>query len=494
MAIPKVIGTETEYGIAAVASPEFNPVISSSLLISTFAGALRRIRWDYEQESPLRDARGFEPLQVREPMEEDLGLANVILPNGARYYVDHAHPEYSTPECATPRELVIHDKAGERILERSLQELERAMPGGQRLAVYKNNTDGKGNSYGTHENYLVDRAVPFANIVRDLTPFFVSRQIFCGAGKLGAEAPWDEGDRFRYQLSQRADFFEAEVGLETTLKRPIINTRDEPHADPEKYRRLHVILGDANLCEVATYLKVGTTALVLKMIEDDYLPDLSLANPVASLHEVSRDLSCRAEVRLADGRRLTAVQLQWEYLERAKKYVEHEDPTGEHPDVVERWETVLSGLEDDPMQLHRELDWVAKLRLLEGYRSRDGLTWNDPKLRLVDLQYHDVRRDRGLYHRLAAGQKVERVVTEEEVQRAVLAPPEDTRAYFRGTCISRFPDAITAASWDSLIFDTGRDALQRVPMREPLRGTRAHVEELFDRASDPASLIGLLGS
>jgi len=494
MAIPKVVGTETEYGIAAVGAPEFNPVISSSLLISTFAGALRRIRWDYEQESPLRDARGFEPLQVREPTEEDLGLANVILPNGARYYVDHAHPEYSTPECATPRELVIHDKAGERVLERSLQELERAMPGGQRLAVYKNNTDGKGNSYGTHENYLVDRAVPFTNIVRDLTPFFVSRQIFCGAGKLGAEAPWDDRDRFRYQLSQRADFFEAEVGLETTLKRPIINTRDEPHADPEKYRRLHVIVGDANLCEVATFLKVGTTALVLEMIEDDYLPDLSLLNPVASLHEVSRDLTCRAEVRLADGRRLTPIQLQWEYLERAKKYVEQEDPSGDNPEIVERWEAVLVALEDDPMQLHRELDWVAKLRLLEGYRSRDGLAWDDPKLRLVDLQYHDVRRDRGLYHRLTAAGKVERLVTEDEVQRAVLDPPEDTRAYFRGTCIGRFRDSITAASWDSLIFDIGRDALQRVPMREPLRGTRAHVEELFARATDPATLIELLGS
>jgi proteasome accessory factor PafA2 len=494
VAIPKVIGTETEYGIAAVGSPEFNPVISSSLLISTYAGSLRRIRWDYEQESPLRDARGYEPVQVREASEEDLGLANVILPNGARYYVDHAHPEYSTPECASARELVIHDKAGERILERSLDELARAMPNGQRIAVYKNNTDGKGNSYGTHENYLVDRAVPFGNIVRDLTPFFVSRQIFTGAGKLGAEASWDEKGRHRYQLTQRADFFEAEVGLETTLKRPIINTRDEPHADPDKYRRLHVIVGDANLCEVAIFLKVGTTALVLKMIEDDFLPDLTLANPVASLHEVSRDPTCRASVRLAEGRTLTAVQLQWEYLELAKKYVEQEDTSAENQEVVERWEAALAGLEDDPMQLHRQLDWVAKYRLLEGYRQRDGLDWGDPKLRLIDLQYHDVRRDRGLYHRLAATGKVERLVTEEEIERAVMEPPEDTRAFFRGRCISKYADAIAAASWDSMIFDVGREALQRVPMREPLRGTRAHVEELLERAPDPGTLVDLLRS
>jgi proteasome accessory factor A len=494
MAIPKVVGTETEYGIAAVGAGEFNPVLTSSQLISSYAGALRRIRWDYEQESPLRDARGFEPVQMREPPEEDLGLANVILPNGARYYVDHAHPEYSTPECASPRELVVHDKAGERILERSLRELHTAIPDGRRIAVYKNNSDGKGNSYGTHENYLVDRATPFAAIVRDLTPFFVSRQVFTGAGKLGAEAPWDDRGSHRYQLTQRADFFEAEVGLETTLKRPIINTRDEPHADPERYRRLHVIVGDANMCEIATFLKVGTTAIVLKMIEDEYLPDLTLVNPVAALHEISRDLTCTAQVGLTDGRRLSAVQLQWEYLERAKKYVEQEDPSAENEEVVARWETVLAAIEEDPLTLHRELDWVAKHRLLEGYRERDGLDWSDPKLRLVDLQYHDVRRDKGLYHRLEASGQVERLTTDAEIERAVMEPPEDTRAYFRGRCISKYPDAIAAASWDSIIFDTGGEALQRIPMREPLRGTRAHVEDVLERAKDPATLVELLRS
>jgi proteasome accessory factor PafA2 len=494
MAIPKVIGTETEYGIAAVGMPDFNPVLSSSMLISTFAGALRRIRWDYEQESPLRDARGFEPVQVREPVEEDLGLANVILPNGARYYVDHAHPEYSTPECATPRELVVHDKAGERILERSLRELEAILPPGQRIAIYKNNSDGKGNSYGTHENYLVDRTTPFGDIVRDLTPFFVSRQIFTGAGKLGTEGQWTDERRVSYQLTQRADFFETEVGLETTLKRPIINTRDEPHADPDKYRRLHVIIGDANMCEVATYLKVGTTALVLKMIEDEFLPDLSLVNPVSALHQVSRDLTCRTLIQLHDDRRLTPVQLQWEYLEHAKKYVEQEDDTPENAEVLVRWEEILAGLEDDPLSLHRQLDWVAKHRVMEGYRERDGLEWADPKLRLIDLQYHDVRRAKGLYQRLVDGGNVERLVSDAEIDRAVMEPPIDTRAYFRGRCIAKYPDAIAAASWDSLIFDTGRDALQRVPTREPLRGTKEHVGALLERASDPATLIDLLQS
>src|SRR2546425_3023658 len=250
------MGIETEFGISGPGTPDFNPVLSSSLLINSYAGTLRRIRWDYEQESPLRDARGFEPVQERQPVEEDLGLANVILPNGARYYVDHAHPEYSTPECASARDLVVHDRAGERIMERSLEALHQMLGPGQRVAIYKNNTDGKGNSYGTHENYLVDRRTPFSRIVRDLTPFLVTRQVFTGAGKVGTEGLRADRGRAQYQISQRTDFFEAEVGLETTLKRPIINTRDEPHADPEKYRRLHGIIGDANLCEVATLLKV----------------------------------------------------------------------------------------------------------------------------------------------------------------------------------------------------------------------------------------------
>jgi proteasome accessory factor PafA2 len=492
MAIPKVMGTETEYGIAAAGQPDFNPVLSSSMLISAYAGSLRKIRWDYEDESPMRDARGFEPQPGREISDEDLGLANVILPNGARYYVDHAHPEYSTPECLTPRELVIHDKAGERILARSLEVLATDMPQALVLSIYKNNSDGKGNSYGTHENYLVDRATPFADIVRDLTPFFVSRQIFTGAGKVGFEGNWDDRSASGYQLTARADFFETEVGLETTLKRPIINTRDEPHADPEKYRRLHVIVGDANRCEVAQFLKVGTTAIVLKMIEDGFVPDLSLVSPVAALHEVSRDLELSLPLELVDGRRLTAMQLQLEYFELARKYVDREDDTPENREVLERWEAVLTALGDDPMSLSAQLDWVAKLRVLEGYRERDGLAWNDPKLRAIDLQYHDVRPDRGLYDRLAASGKVERLTTDDQVERAVMEPPEGTRAFFRGRCISRYPEAIAAASWDSVIMDAGRESLQRVPMREPLKGTRAHVEELLDASPTAGELIDRL--
>ena len=492
MAIPKVMGIETEYGISGAGPGDFNPVLSSSLLINSYAGSLRRIRWDYEQESPLRDARGFEPVQERQAVEEDVGLANVILPNGARYYVDHAHPEYSTPECLSPRELVAHDKAGERILERSLQTLRDLMPGAPQLSIYKNNTDGKGNSYGCHENYLVSRATPFSRIVRDLTPFLVTRQIFTGAGKLGAEGPDPERRRIHYQVSQRSDFFEAEVGLETTLKRPIINTRDEPHADPDLYRRLHVIVGDANMSEVSTFLKVGTTGLILKMIEEDLLPDLSLDRPVSALHAVSWDLSCRQTVKLHDGRRVRPLELQWEYLDHAKKFVKESDATADNGEVLSRWEAVLTGLEEDPMSLHGELDWVAKYRLLTAYRERDHLDWRDPRLAMIDLQYHDVRRPRGLYHRLAETGKIARIVPDVEVAEAVAEPPQDTRAYFRGRCIQRYRGSIAAASWDSIIFDTGGDTLQRVPMREPLKGTSDHVQALLDAAEDAATLISAL--
>src|SRR5215211_6373561 len=491
------MGTEVEYGISVQGQPHANPMVACSQVVNAYASATikaRRARWDFEEESPLRDARGFDlSRQLADPSQltdEDLGLANVILTNGARLYVDHAHPEYSTPEVTTPLDVVLWDKAGEQIMLDAAR-MAGQTPGATPINLYKNNTDNKGASYGAHENYLMPRSTPFSDIVRHLTPFFVSRQVVCGSGRVGIG---QDGRDHGFQLSQRADYFEVEVGLETTLKRPIINTRDEPHADPEKYRRLHVIVGDANLCEVATLLKLGTTSLVLKLIEVGDVPDLTLATPVPSLHDVSRDLTCTALVRLADGRRLTAIQMQWEYLERARKYVEQEDTTEDNLEVLERWEAVLTGLEDDPMQLSRELDWVAKYRLLDGYRERDGLDWSDAKLRLIDLQYHDVRRDKGLYHRLVSTGQVERLVSDEDVERAIMEPPDDTRAYFRGRCISRYPDAIAAASWDSIIFDTGAEALQRVPMREPLRGTREHVDRLFAEAADAAALVEMLRS
>jgi proteasome accessory factor A len=493
MSVRRVMGTEVEYGISVQGQPTANPMVASSQVVNAYASATlkaRRARWDFEEESPLRDARGFDmSRQVADPSQltdEDLGLANVILTNGARLYVDHAHPEFSTPEVTNPLDIVRWDKAGEQVML-DAQKRAAALPGGQPILLYKNNTDGKGASYGAHENFLMRRSTPFADIVKHLTPFFVSRQVVCGAGRVGIG---QDGRDHGYQISQRADFFEVEVGLETTLKRPIINTRDEPHADPEKYRRLHVIIGDANLAEISTYLKVGTTALVLAMIEDRFIDrDLGVDGPVSALRAVSHDPSLQQTVTLHDGRRLTAVQLQLEYLDLARKYVEDRygsDADDQTLDVLARWESVLDRLERDPMSLATELDWVAKLKLLEQYRQRDGLEWDDPKLQMIDIQYSDIRPEKGLYQRLVQGGRIQRLLTDETVERAMHEPPTDTRAYFRGRCLERYPAAVAAASWDSVILDlSGRESLQRVPTIDPLRGSQAHVGELFDRCETP---------
>ena len=391
-----------------------------------------------------------------------------------------------------PLDVVRWDKAGEQV---ALDACGFASVTGEPdIVLYKNNTDNKGASYGAHENYLMRRSTPFGDIVRHLTPFFVSRQVVCGAGRVGIG---QDGRTDGFQISQRADYFEVEVGLETTLKRPIINTRDEPHADPEKYRRLHVIIGDANLAEVSTFLKVGTTSLVLAMIEAGFLRDeLAPARPVAALKEISHDPTLTAQVELQDGRHLTGVQLQWEYFGLAKKFVEDrfgEDADAQTRQVLERWESVLDRLERDPMLCARELDWVAKRQLLESYRERDGLDWSSAKLHLVDLQYADLRPDKGLYQRLVRLGRMERLLTDEQVTAAMHDPPTDTRAYFRGRCLDKYSDAIAAASWDSVIFDLpGRESLQRVPTVDPMRGSKAHVGELIDACDTAVDLVAAL--
>jgi proteasome accessory factor A len=496
MAIRKVCGIETEYGIILRGGGESNPVTASSVLINAYvARAQRKVGWDFEDESPGRDARGFAREGSMAP-EVETHLVNAVLTNGARYYVDHAHPEYSTPECADALECVLYDKAGERILARSMEAAAAVLPPGQDVVILKNNSDRKGNSYGTHENYLMDRAVPFSRIVHHVMPHFVTRQIYTGAGKVGTEVSSVNKGDVPFQLTQRADFFEEEVGLETTLKRPIVNTRDEPHADAQKYRRLHVIVGDANLCEVATYLKVGVTAIVLAMIEDDFFGDLdlALATPVQAMRRVSYDLTLSEPLELADGRRLTALQMQWELLDLARKYAEDrglDAVDGEiGRDVLARWETTLTALEVDPMQLSEQLDWVAKYTLIDAYRERRGLHWDDHKLAAMDLQYHDIRPERSLFARL----DTERIVADGAIDEAVTEPPRSTRAYFRGRCLQRWASSIAAANWDSMVFDLGTDPLRRVPMMEPLRGSAAHVDTLLEGCSSPAELLERLGS
>ncbi len=492
----RIMGTEVEYGIAAPGDAAANPVLTSTQVVLAYAAAAelpraKRARWDYEVESPLRDVRGFDlggqGLSQQDPELDDLGAANVILTNGARLYVDHAHPEFSAPEVTNPRDAVIWDKAGERVMEEAATRA-RTVPEQPPFQLYKNNVDGKGASYGTHENYLMARSTPFTAVVAGLTPFFASRQVVVGSGRVGIGSGGEEAG---FQLSQRADYIEVEVGLETTLKRGIINTRDEPHADADKYRRLHVIIGDANLAEYSTYLKVGTTALVLDLIEaGERFDDLRLAEPVRAVHTISHDPSLRATVETTDGRCFTGLDLQRAYHERVATFLQREgEPDEVAGDVLRTWGEVLDALARDPAECADRLDWPAKLQLLEGYRSRDGLGWAAPRLHLVDLQYSDVRLSKGLYNRLVARGSMKRLVTEEEVLAAVHAPPEDTRAYFRGRCLERYPAEVAAASWDSVIFDLGRESLVRVPTLEPLRGTRSHVGALIDASHSARELV-----
>ena len=497
----RIIGIEVEYGISSPTEPSANPILTSTQAVLAYAAAAgvpraKRTRWDYEVESPLRDARGFDLGRFSGPAPvidaDEVGAANMILTNGARLYVDHAHPEYSAPEVRDPLDAVIWDKAGERVMEAAARHAS-SVPGAPRLQLYKNNVDGKGASYGTHENYLMSRATPFSAVIAGLSPFFASRQVITGSGRVGIG---QSGDEAGFQLSQRADYIEVEVGLETTLKRGIINTRDEPHADADKYRRLHCIIGDANLAEMATYLKVGTTALVLDIIEAGVdLSDLQLARPVTAVHQISHDPTLRQTVALTDGREMTALALQRIYHQRVAKFVAsegNEDPRV--ADILDKWAMVLDLLERDPMECANILDWPAKLRLLEGFRQREGLGWSAPRLHLVDLQYSDVRLDKGLYNRLVARGSMERLVTEQQVLDAVGTPPSDTRAYFRGEVLRKFGADIAAASWDSVIFDLGGDSLVRIPPLEPLRGSKAHVGKLLESAETAAELVDQLTS
>ena len=525
MTVRRVMGSETEFGVLAAGNPHANPTVLSTRVVTGYAVLVARelargagtapavgTGWDYGSETPLSDARGHtvardaaHPSQLTDEAPEltaeeiaaeaitESGLysedvdwrrvvMNTVIPNGARVYVDHSHPEYSSPEVTSPRAALTWDAAGDVVAARAVGFLAEgaAAGGGAPVNLYKNNTDNKSVSYGAHENYLVDRAVGFERITQALLPFFASRQIMCGAGRVGLGV---SGATPGFQLSQRADFFERSVGLETTIHRPMVNTRDEPHADDTKYRRLHVIIGDANLSHTATLLKFGTTSLVLNLVEHDRVPDLSLADPVAALHTISHDPQLRATVPLRDGRAMSAVALQREYL-RAARDLEHElAPDGLDEDteeVLRLWDEVLTDLARDPALLADRLDWAAKYALVNAYRTRDGLSWDDPRLLAIDLQYADVRPDRGLYHRLAAAGRIRTLVAADRVERAADVPPDDTRAWFRGTAVSRYPEAMQSVGWDTVNVElpgVRRDA--RIAMPEPLDLTRGHSESWF---------------
>jgi len=492
MAIPKVMGTEIEYGITVENDRDFDPIASCVLLVNAYREDHdARILWDYDQENPLADARGFQvDGEKYTPNQQENIARNKTLVNGARYYVDHAHPEYSCPEVTNPRDLVIHEKAGEHIVELSRRAASAMLPHGKQLLIHKNNSDRKGSSYGSHENYLMDRRTSFKRITEQLIPFFVSRQLFCGAGKVGSE---NRGQPCDYQLSQRADFFETEVALDTMVKRPIINTRDEPHADREKYRRLHVIVGDSNMCEFAIWLRQGATALLLSMIEDGAMDrDLSLRDPVRAIKAVSHDLSLRLELDLAGGGRRSALQLQREFLEMALRYAQRGEAPDWAPEILQHWGEVLDALERDPYELSDRLDWVAKKVMIEHFMERRGLDWGAPQVAMMDLQYHDLRPERGLYQLLLRQGLVRRITSDEEIRAAVSEPPSDTRAYFRGQCLKKYGSEVFGVNWDSISFGIVDEPVKRVMMAEPLKGSKAHVQGLLARSKNAAELVANL--
>ncbi len=406
--------------------------------------------------------------------------SNVFLGNGARLYLDvGSHPEYATPECDSVHDLVVHDKAGERILEQLLTSAEERLSDegiNGDIYLFKNNTDSAGNSYGCHENYCTSRKDEFIAYSEVLIPFLVSRQIYAGAGKVLQTARGA-----MYCVSQRAEHIWEGVSSATTRSRPIINTRDEPHADAERYRRLHVIVGDSNMSEYTNYLKVGACALMLRMLEEPQvvLRDMTLENPIRAIREISHDTTCTRRVRLANGREVSALDIQSEYLNRAIRFAEHNELSDQEQLALEMWEHCLTALADDPMKLDREIDWVIKYKLMEGYRERHGLELSDARVALVDLQYHDVNRERGLFYRMQKRGMVERMVTDEEISHAVEHPPQTTRARLRGEFIRRAKEQKRDYTVDWVHLKLNDQAQRTVLCKDPFKAHDERVEKLI---------------
>ncbi|MEA3187314.1 MAG: Pup amidohydrolase [Chthoniobacter sp.] len=463
----RVFGIETEYGITVDGVQEVDVVHESIEIVRRYTEHGALMKWDYDLEDPHQDARGFRASELLQDTDESAYFeidrkrplsfeeikSDLVLSNGARFYNDHAHPEYSTPECMTLRELVAHDKAGERIIAECARRRNRQLAPDREVRLYKNNTDFVGHSYGCHDNYLMRRDVPWGRIVTDVVPFLVTRQIFAGAGKLGIEAEGATGQPGIFQISQRADFFQVLCSIDTMNRRPIVNTRDEPHADPRQYRRLHVIIGDSNMSEIATALKIGTTALVLGLIEQKQAPQLELANPVEATKAISRDQTCDWIVELRDGRKISAIDVQRLYLKAAQQHCAQDEETRW---LLGEWEQVLNDLQTDVTRCGDRVDWVAKKFLLTTFRESEQIEWTDPWLQSIDLEYHNVALEQGLHYELVRSGQMRRFVSEQEIKDAIFQPPPTTRAYFRGRSVAKFNAEIESVQWDEVVFRRGQ--------------------------------------
>src|SRR5438067_1460855 len=461
----RVFGLETEYGITVNGAETVDVVAESIELVRRYTDHGAHMKWDYELEDPHLDARGFRAKALMQDTDESAYYeidknrplsfeeikSDLVLSNGARFYNDHAHPEYSTPECSMLRQVVAQDKAGERILAECARRRNAKLPPGCEVRLYKNNTDFVGHSYGCHDNYLMRRDVAWDRLVTAILPFLITRQIFSGAGKMGIEAESAASQPGVYQVSQRADFFSVIVSIDTMNRRPLINTRDEPHVDASRYRRFHVILGDSNMSEWTTAMKIGTTALVLDLIERGEAPQLEIAQPINANKSISRDETYDWIIELTDGRKISAIDVQRIYLRAAAKMEISEDRQW----ILREWENVLNDLQRDVMATRDRVDWTAKKFLLNALQEEEKLSWGDPWLQSIDLEYHNVDLESGLYYELARQGSVRRLVKEEEIKTAIFTPPETTRAFFRGRSVARFNDQIASIQWDELVFANG---------------------------------------
>jgi proteasome accessory factor A len=477
----RVFGLETEYGITVNGAEVVDVVTESIELVRRYTEHGAHMKWDYELEDPHLDARGFRAHKLLQDTDESAYYeidknrplsfeeikSDLVLSNGARFYNDHAHPEYSTPECTTLRQIVAQDKAGERILAECARRRNEKLDPGQEIRLYKNNTDFVGHSYGCHDNFLMRREIAWDRIVSGVLPFLITRQIFAGAGKMGVEAESAASQPGLYQISQRADFFSVLVSIDTMNRRPLVNTRDEPHADTSRYRRFHVILGDSNMSEWATAMKIGTTALVLELIERGEAPQLEIAQPVDANKSISRDQNYDWIIELKDGRKISAIDVQRIYLRAAAKIDMDEDRQW----VLREWENVLNDLERDAISTRDRVDWAAKKFLLNALQEEEKLSWSDPWLQSIDLEYHNVDLERGLYYELARQGSVRRVVSEDDIKMSIFTPPETTRAFFRGRSVARFNDRIASIQWDEIVFANDAQS-RRISLPEVLDDAR----------------------
>jgi proteasome accessory factor PafA2 len=485
----RVFGLETEYGITLSGAETVDVVAESIELVRRYTDHGALMKWDYDLEDPHLDARGFRARELlqdtdesayyeidkRRPLSFEEIKSDLVLSNGARFYNDHAHPEYSTPECTTLREIVAQDKAGERILAECARRRNQKLPSGYEVRLYKNNTDFSGHSYGCHDNYLMRRDIAWDQIVAGILPFLVTRQIFAGAGKMGVEAESGQSEPSVYQISQRADFFSVVVSIDTMNRRPLINTRDEPHVDASRYRRFHVILGDSNMSEWATAMKIGTTGLILDLIERGEAPQLEIAQPVDANKSISRDQTYDWIIELKDGRKISAIDVQRIYLRAASRL----EPLGsgaagseeDRAWILREWENVLNDLERDVVSARDRVDWAAKKFLLDALQEEEKLSWSDPWLQSIDLEYHNLDLDRGLYYELLRKSLMRRVTTEDEIKTAIFNPPETTRAFFRGRAVARFNDEISSIQWDEIVFVNGAHSC-RVALPEAAMNAR----------------------